>query len=111
MEISGLVRQARQRAGITQVELADRLGKSQPTVATLERPGANPRLSTLSDALHALGHRLELRAVPHRSSVDDTLVAGNLRLTPAERLANFEAAHRELEGLRGLAWDRDGEAR
>ena len=64
-----LCEQARLAAGLTQVELADRLGKSQASIAALERPGANPTLQSLHDAMHATGHRLELRAIPERSSV------------------------------------------
>jgi hypothetical protein len=37
--------------------------------------------------------------------VDETLLARNLRLTPAERLGAFEIAHRELEELRALMPD------
>ena len=38
-------------------------------------------------------------ADPRRDDVDETLLAHNLRLTPAERLAAFETAHRELAEL------------
>jgi transcriptional regulator with XRE-family HTH domain len=94
------LRGARRRAGLTQTDLARQLGKSQATIASLERPGANPTVETLDEVLRATGHRLELKAVPHRSSVDETLVARNLRISPAERLAAFEVAHGEVEELR-----------
>jgi transcriptional regulator with XRE-family HTH domain len=100
MSPATLIRQARRRAGITQAELASRLGKTQPTVAALERPGANPTVATLVEAMHATGHRLELAAVPATAGADDTLIARNLRLSPAERLAAFETAHSEVEELR-----------
>jgi transcriptional regulator with XRE-family HTH domain len=100
VEPAALLRTARRRAGLTQSGIAKELGKSQSTVASLERPGANPTVSTLDEALRATGHRLELRAVPHTANVDDTLIARNLRLSPAERLAAFETAHRELSDLR-----------
>lgn len=96
------VRKARRRARLTQAEVAERLGKRQATIARLERAGANPTVETLNEVLHATGHRLELRAVPYRSSVDETLIARNLRMTPAERLAAFEVAHREVQQLREL---------
>ena len=102
------VRAARLAAGLTQAALADRLGKSQASVAALERPGANPTLQSLQGTMHATGHRLELRAVPERSSVDETLIASNLRRTPAERLRNFESAHRSMAQLRELARRSDG---
>jgi transcriptional regulator with XRE-family HTH domain len=100
MEASALVRKTRLRLRLTQSELADRLGKTQATVASLERPGANPTLNTLEETLHAMGHNLELQAVPGPPSVDETLVARNLRLSPAQRLSAFETAHRDVESLR-----------
>jgi transcriptional regulator with XRE-family HTH domain len=97
---AALIRDARTRAGLTQAELANRLGKAQATVAKLEQAGANPRLSTLDEVMNALGQRLELRTSQRPSSVDETLIARNLRLTPAERLRAFEVAHNEVEALR-----------
>ena len=97
-----LLRTARRQAGLTQAELASRLGKSQATVASLERPGANPTVATLDNALRATGQRLELRAAPHEVNVDETLIARNLRLSPRERLAAFETAHAEVRELRRL---------
>jgi transcriptional regulator with XRE-family HTH domain len=97
------LRAARRSASLTQTGLADLLGKSQATVASLERPGANPTVSTLDRALRGTGHRLELRAVPYKPNVDETLIARNLRLSPAERLAAFETAHGEVNALRGQA--------
>jgi transcriptional regulator with XRE-family HTH domain len=86
-----LVRTTRLRAGLSQAELGRRLGMSQAAVARLERPGANPTIATLDRLLHATGHRLDLTATDNGSSVDDTLIAANLELTPAERLARFSA--------------------
>jgi transcriptional regulator with XRE-family HTH domain len=97
---AALLRDARLRAGLTQADLAGRLGKAQATVARLERTGANPTVATLDEAMRATGNRLELRAAPVRSGVDETLVARNLRMSPPERLAAFEVAHAEVEDLR-----------
>ena len=57
------LRWARQDAGLTQAELARRVGVSQQQVAKLERPGANPSIATLRKVTAALGVRLELRLV------------------------------------------------
>jgi transcriptional regulator with XRE-family HTH domain len=100
---SELLRSTRRAAGLTQAELARDLGTTQGAVARLERRGANPRIATLDRALQATGHRLELRASPRRSSVDDTLIARQLRLTPAERLQAFQTARRKLAPLAGAA--------
>ena len=80
-----LIRQTRVRSGLTQRELAERLGKAQATIAKLEREGANPTLATLDEAMRATGHRLELRAVPVKAEVDEQQIVDQLRMTPAER--------------------------
>ena len=49
------LRWSRQALGLSQAELAARLGVRQPQVARLERPGANVSLSTLERAFSAMG--------------------------------------------------------
>jgi ribosome-binding protein aMBF1 (putative translation factor) len=63
------VRQAREKLGITQTELAARIGSTQPAVARLEAGGVSPSLDTLRKIADALGFELvvELR-VPRRAS-------------------------------------------
>lgn len=100
---SMLIRTARRKARLTQGQLALRAGISQSAVAQLERAGSNPTIETLDAMLRATGQRLCLSMEVHRPSVDETLIARNLRMTPAERLAAFETAHRELAQLRALA--------
>jgi transcriptional regulator with XRE-family HTH domain len=94
-----LVREARLRAGITQAELGRRLGMSQAAVARMERLGANPTIATLERLMHATGHRLDLTASANGSSVDESLIAANLSLSPAERLARFSDWHRRVGEL------------
>lgn len=102
MTPSALLREARRSAGLTQAQVAQRAGISQSAVAQLERPGSNPTVETLDGVLRATGRRLQLASEPDHSSVDETLIARNLRLTPAQRLAAFETAHAELAELRRL---------
>ncbi|MFZ5763253.1 MAG: helix-turn-helix domain-containing protein [Thermodesulfobacteriota bacterium] len=56
---------ARAAAGITQAEVAERIGTTQSAVARLEsgRGKHSPSLATLQKYAHALGCRLELRLV------------------------------------------------
>ncbi|MBI1814479.1 MAG: helix-turn-helix transcriptional regulator [Deltaproteobacteria bacterium] len=63
-ELAERVRQARERLGITQAELAARIGSTQPAVARLESGGSTPSLATLHRIAAALGLELvvELRA-------------------------------------------------
>jgi transcriptional regulator with XRE-family HTH domain len=64
MEITTLIRDARQAAGITQVELADRAGTAQPAVAAYESGGKTPNLTTLERLLGACEHDIEVLARP-----------------------------------------------
>jgi|SRR3954449_11979285 len=99
MTASELIRESRRSAGLTQAELARRLGTTQPAVARLEAPGSNPTLRSVEDALGATGHRLTLAAEPAPPQFDETLVARNLSRTPAERLRNLEAMYEEGRAL------------
>ncbi|NTU43105.1 MAG: helix-turn-helix transcriptional regulator [Nitrospirales bacterium] len=56
---------ARAAAGITQAEVAERIGTTQSAIARLEsgRGKRSPSLATLQKYAHALGCRLELRLV------------------------------------------------
>ncbi len=101
-----LIRDARTSAGLTQQALAEQLGVTQGAVAQMERPSSNPTVARLDEVLRATGRRLDLTAAVHRPLVDETLLARNLRMSPAERLAAFETAHDEIEELRGLVRDR-----
>ena len=94
-----LIRATRLQAGITQAELGRRLGMSQAAVARLERPGANPTVATLERLVHATGHRLELAASENGASPDESLIAANLKLSPADRLARFSDWHGKVGEL------------
>ena len=94
-----LIRDARRSAGLTQAALAARLGTTQSAVARLETEGANPRVETLARALSACDRELDLRARPVRSSIDETLVARQLRMSPADRLRAFEQAYAETRQI------------
>ncbi len=98
-----IVRRARRRAGLTQAELAKRLGTTQSAIARLERPGSNPTVATLADTLRATGHRLEVRPVRQRTNVDETQIKARLELTPRERLELFTASQANLRRLRDRA--------
>lgn len=60
MNVSGLIRSARARAGLTQAGLAKAAGTSQPAIARYESGAAQPSLATLHRLLAACGERLEV---------------------------------------------------
>ena len=93
------IRNARRAAGLSQTELAARLATTQSAVARLERPGSNPRVETLDAALRATGHRLTLESAPVDAGLDEGQIRARLELTPAERLAAFQASQRNLGRL------------
>ena len=81
---------------MTQAELARRMGTTQSAIARMERPGSNPRFNTLSRALALTGRQLKLGTAPLRSSIDESLTRDRVRLSPADRLATFEASYGNL---------------
>jgi transcriptional regulator with XRE-family HTH domain len=91
-----IIRNARHEAGLTQAELALRLGTTQSAIARLERPGSNPTVATLQSTLAAAGHRLDLDSHAGLPEVDEGQIRERLRLTPAERLASFQRSHRNM---------------
>jgi HTH-type transcriptional regulator/antitoxin HipB len=54
------VRRLRAERGLSQQELAERIGVTQSVVARLEAGGVEPRLSTLDRVAQALGVELEV---------------------------------------------------
>ena len=93
MTPGALIREARRSAGLTQASLAARLGTTQSAIARLEHDATSPRVETLQRALAACGRELELSAPPRKSSIDETLVAGMLRMPPGERIKSFERSY------------------
>jgi len=62
--VGSAVRAARLRAGVSQVELAERAGTSQPSVARLERGQVSPTVMTLDRIARALGTDLVIDFEP-----------------------------------------------
>ena len=83
-----LIRQARLRAGLSQVELSARSGKDRAQIARWERDAVTPSLETLRELLQACGFDLDLSLVAYRPP--DARQEGRLQKardrTPQERL-------------------------
>lgn len=64
INLAELVYQMRTRAGISQAELARRMGTRQPFISDVERGGRTPTVATLARIARATGNRLHLSAEP-----------------------------------------------
>lgn len=85
MFTASLLREARLRAGLTQTQLARRVGTSQSVIARWETGGSRPSLEKLVRVVRACG--LELRIGIAEADPDvGSLIDRNLTLSPAERL-------------------------
>ena len=62
------VLRARAEAGLTQAEVAERIGTTQSAIARLEsaEPKHSPSIATLQKYARALGYRLQLKLVKER---------------------------------------------
>jgi transcriptional regulator with XRE-family HTH domain len=86
LELGPLIRELRRDAGLSQQELADRLGTTQPAVSRWERGHDEPRLARFNDILRACGRRAELAI--ERDDVDRAQIRQQLAMNPRERLAS-----------------------
>lgn len=81
-----LLREARERHGVSQKRLAMRASTTQSAISRIERDQGSPSVETLRELLYLLGEDLELTASARDSGIDRTLNARNLTLTPALRV-------------------------
>lgn len=81
-----LIRQARQKTGLSQVELARRLNTKQPVIARWETGRRSPNYDTVARAIAACGLEMEtLLSVADPQT--DAQILRWLGMTPDERLA------------------------
>ena len=94
LAIAELVRSARLTVGLSQAELAERLGTTQSAVSRWERGHDEPRLSSLNAILSACGQRLKLQV--EADGVDRAQIRQQLAMTPEQRLASVTNLSRTL---------------
>jgi transcriptional regulator with XRE-family HTH domain len=92
-----LIREARNYAGLSQRELAARLGTKQSVVSRWERGVDTPRVDTLARILQACGFEADVRFRRHDDQ-DRSQIVESLALSPEERLETVENVT-ELLGL------------
>ena len=93
-----LVREARKRAGLTQSELAERVGTTQSAIARLERGVGRPTLARISELVAACGLEVQVRLVP-ADEHDWAMVDRNRSLGTEERVARALVAIRLAEAM------------
>ena len=100
-DVSSLLRTARERAGLTQRQLARKARTAQSVVARIELGETSPSWSTLARLLKAAGFNLS--ADLRRIAIDPQLlddVPRILALSPEERLREVAQVSRFLSGAR-----------
>jgi transcriptional regulator with XRE-family HTH domain len=91
MRSSDLLVTGRRRAGLSQDELAGRLGRPQSTIARWETGQQHPPLESVIEALRACGLELTVGIARYDDSYD-AQIARQLRLDPAERVRRLTPA-------------------
>jgi transcriptional regulator with XRE-family HTH domain len=97
-----IVKRAREAAGLSQAELADRMGTTQSAVSRLESRYSNPRVDTLDRAVASTGQRVTVSVDPG-FGLDETLIASALRIEPRDRLRRFASSYASARRLSAAA--------
>jgi transcriptional regulator with XRE-family HTH domain len=85
---------ARLKAGLTQQQLASRLGVTQPVVAAYESGRRQPTVQTLMRIVEAAGFDLRMSLAPHEDH-DEVLVALE-RQRPSEEQERWRTYQRDI---------------
>jgi transcriptional regulator with XRE-family HTH domain len=96
-----LLREARERHGLTQKQLAIRARTSQAAISRIERGLVSPTVETLEKLLAMMNEELALEARAIDWGHDVTLNRLNLAVSPEERI------HRQATWSRGMKRIRD----
>lgn len=92
-KLGELLREARERRGISQRALARRSGIAQPAISRIERGEESPSFERFAYLLSCLGLRPTVRLEPMPYRGDPEHLAVERQRTPGERLAGaFNAA-------------------
>ena len=102
-----LIREARRRAGLTQQELAGRLGTTQSAIARLERGHTEPSYERVAEATRACGFDLIPRLQP-ADDADWSVASTNLSVDPDTRVRRHQAALRFAEAGRAAREEAGG---
>jgi transcriptional regulator with XRE-family HTH domain len=93
---AALIREARLRAGLSQMELAAKSGKDRSVIARWEQGLVAPSIDTLVELVRACGYDVPLELVPY-DPTEDNRVAELQMLSPERRLDRL-LEQRQQEG-------------
>ena len=99
MNAATLIKDARTRAGLTQSELAERVGTKQPAIARWESGRADPATGMTDRLLRACGYELSTELQPFDFE-RDAQIRAQLELTPAERIEQLLNAVKFIGDMR-----------
>jgi transcriptional regulator with XRE-family HTH domain len=85
---ASLIREARMRAGLSQVQLAERSGKAKVQIGRWETGVVAPSLDTLLEIVRVCGFDLPLMLELHRP-IDDTRLTALQRYSPERRVQHM----------------------
>jgi transcriptional regulator with XRE-family HTH domain len=94
-----VLRQARERHGLSQRRLAIRAGTSQDAISRIERGVESPTFERLAQILLAMGERLALSIEPLESSVPAAELDAAAAMSPGERLREATSWNRVASQL------------
>ena len=102
MSAGQLLRESRQRHGLTQKQIAIRARTSQAAISRIERGLVSPTVETLQKLLAMVNEELVLDARAIDWGHDLTLNRSSLALSVGERIANAESFDDFARALRGV---------
>lgn len=96
---AALLRETREKHGLSQRRLAVRAGTSQDAISRIERGVESPSLKRLAQILLAMGERLVLNVEPLQSPVPLVELDAAATLSPSERLREAASWNRVASQL------------
>ena len=100
MTPGALIREVRERRGLSQERLALGAGTRQSAISRLEKDEVSPSIETLELLLNAMGESLEISSAPMERSYDPVHRRSMAEREPAERLALAASWNRMAGRLR-----------
>jgi transcriptional regulator with XRE-family HTH domain len=98
MRAAEVIREARLKAGLTQTELASRLGRERAQIARWETGGQEPSFANLTAAVEACGYELEVAVIERPATPElDAELEASVQQAPQQRV---QALLERLEGPR-----------